>query len=116
MFLDTERLLKSLRFWKVRATPQVCEPCRMHVTDVLPEVEHPPGVRRVKPGHQVEHRGLAGAVGTDDAHRFVLIHAKGKLVDGNHAAEALPEVVNFERLHSVVSIPRNLDSRLEMRP
>ena len=50
------------------------------------------GGRRVDAADQVEHRGLAGAVGPDQREHLAALHVEADLVDGQHAAEAHAQV------------------------
>jgi hypothetical protein len=51
------------------------------------------GGGRVDAADQVEHRGLAGAVGADQREHLAALHVEADLVDGQHAAEAHAEVL-----------------------
>jgi hypothetical protein len=54
------------------------------------------GGGRVDAADQVEHRGLAGAVGADQGEHLAGLHVKAHVVDRQHAAEAHAEVLGRE--------------------
>ena len=67
--------------------------------DVLP-LEHDAAGRRVEhPCDDVEHRGLAGAVGPDDREHLALLDVEADIADRLHAAEAQRDVLDFEDTH-----------------
>ncbi len=86
-------------FWKVRAMPERGDAVRRHVGDVgAVEYELAAG-RLVDAAHQVEDRGLAGAVGADDGEDLALVDVEGDAVDGLDAAEVDREAVDGEEAH-----------------
>jgi hypothetical protein len=52
------------------------------------------GARLVEPGEAVEERGLAGAVGPDQAENLAVVHVKGHAVQCDDAAEHDADVAN----------------------
>ena len=52
------------------------------------------GARLVEPGEAVEERGLAGAVGPDQAEDLAVVHVKGHAVQCDDAAEHDADVAN----------------------
>jgi hypothetical protein len=50
-----------------------------------------------EPGHQVDGRGLAGAVRPDEAQQLALGQLEAEVVDGKDAAEALEERLELEQ-------------------
>src|SRR5262249_55314438 len=54
------------------------------------------GQWREEPADQVEKRGLAGAVGTDDGAQLAFFHAHRYVAHGHQAAEAATDLVDFE--------------------
>ncbi len=51
------------------------------------------------PRDAVEERGLAGAVGTDQAHQLAGLDRKVDLIDGSDAEESLGESLDFQDRH-----------------
>ena len=72
--------------------------------DVPPLERHGAGVGTVEPAGEVEQRGLAGAVGADDADEFALLETERNIVDREQAAEAALEMGNPQH-HAVPSRP-----------
>ncbi len=64
--------------------------------DVLALQPDGAAVRLERSGDQIEGRGLAGAIRTDDAERRVSFHGDIELVGHNHRAERLRQLVQFE--------------------
>ena len=57
----------------------------------------------------LEERGLAHAVGADDAHDAVARQREGEVVDEHAVAEALAEVVRLEHLGAQARARRDVD-------
>src|SRR5262249_15836116 len=64
--------------------------------DVVAVEDDPSLVRRVEARDDVEERGLAGAVGPDDAHDLAGGRAQGDVANGGQPAEALGDRVKLE--------------------
>src|SRR6185503_14074798 len=65
--------------------------------DALAAQEDLPAAGHQVAGEQVDRRGLAGAVRTDQAHQLALPHDKIEVAHGDDAAEALAEVTCFDQ-------------------
>src|SRR5947208_472149 len=61
--------------------------------------------RFVEAGDAVEDRGLARAVGTDDGGDLARLRCEGHIVDGQQAAEAHGEMLDFDEGHLVHGAP-----------
>ena len=59
------RPANSVLIWNVRASPRRTRSCGPSVGDVLAAEKNLPGIGRQHAGHQIDERGLAGAVRTD---------------------------------------------------
>ena len=68
-------------------------------TDVLAGKPHPALLRRIEAGDQIEQRGLAGAVRTDDREHQARRHRQAHVVDRVHAAEGDRQVLGGEDAH-----------------
>src|SRR4029077_8415861 len=55
------------------------------------------GGRLVEPGEAIEERGLAGAVGPDQAEYLALVHVEGHAVERDDAAEHDADVAYSEQ-------------------
>src|SRR5690606_11233771 len=55
----------------------------------------------------VERRGLARAIGAEQAHGFACCEVEGQTVDGGEATEALGDGVEAEQAHALASLPEN---------
>ena len=55
------------------------------------------GRRLIEPGEAVEERGLAGAVRSDQAEDWPLMHVEGHAIERNDAAEHDADVANREQ-------------------
>ena len=69
---------------------------RRAVGDVDAGQLDPPGVGTEEPGDDVEERGLAGAVGPDDADDLAVLGVERHVVEGGVAAEAEREPAHLE--------------------
>ena len=76
---------------------QLGAPVFGHVRHVAAEHPHLAGRCRQRPGHAVEQRGLAGAVGPDQGAPLARRDAQRDAVDGAQATEDLGEVVDLDR-------------------
>ena len=52
---------------------------------------------RKNPADHVEHRGLAGSVGADQAENLALEDRKAHIVDRRHATEFLNQIINLQQ-------------------
>ncbi len=68
--------------------------------DVLAGKPHPPLRRQVEAGHQVEQRGLAGAIRSDDREHQARLDRQAHVVDGLHAAEGDRQVLGGQDGHA----------------
>jgi hypothetical protein len=71
----------------------------------------------VNAADQVEQRGLAGAVGADQAEDFPLVHGKTHLVDGDQTAEGDGGLFQLQHLAPsflCASLPRTMSMMPEM--
>jgi len=57
-------------------------------------------LRRIVAGYAVEHGGLASAVGADKPHNAASVNVKGKIVQGNQAAEHLAHFFKAQQGHA----------------
>ena len=97
--LQQRRVLEQLDVLEGAGDAQRGDAVRRHVGDVG-AVEHQLAAGRlVDAAHQVEDRGLAGAVGADDGEDLALADVEGHAVDGLDAAEVDREVVDREEAH-----------------
>ena len=102
---STLRLPNTRPCWNVRAKPSGAS-----FSAGRPVMSRPPnvtraGVRRVEPGDEVEHRGLAGAVRPDDADELAFVDGERQRVDGGDAAEAARQALRSAgRRHHTVPI------------
>ena len=80
------------------------QPLRRETRDVLTFEANRPGVRQVKPGHQIEQRRLAGPVRADDADQFAFGEIEIDGVDGGEAAETPRQTAQGQhgRAHHIV--------------
>src|SRR5690606_633890 len=56
-----------------------------------------PRARAKRARDQIEHRGLAAAIGTDKAQQFAILDPEGDVVDGDEAAEGLADMLDTEQ-------------------
>ena len=75
------------------------DPMRGGAGHVLAAEEHPAAVGRQIAGHAVEQRGLAGAVGADQAHELARLHREVDRVHRGDPEEALGEAARLEERH-----------------
>jgi hypothetical protein len=68
--------------------------------DVLPVEQHAPLVGRDLPGGHAERRGLAGAVGPEQADHLAEIDLEVDAIDDLAAAVVLAEALHFEDGHA----------------
>jgi hypothetical protein len=82
-------------FWKVRAMPSEAIACggwSVSLRAPAGRGSDLAGGGGVDAADQVEHRGLAGAVGADQREHLAAPHVEAHVVDRQHAAEAHAEV------------------------
>ena len=79
---------------------QFHHPVGLQAGNGLAVKKDPAPLRRVIAGNAVENRGLARAVGPDQAHNAARIHRKGKIVDRNEPAENLGHFLQGKQLHA----------------
>ena len=65
------------------------------VADVLAPEGDPAGADGEDPGDEIEHGGLAGAVGPDEPHQLPGENLQGKIGQGLEAAETVGEIDDF---------------------
>ena len=68
-----ERFPNTRPCWNVRAKPSGASLLGRQAGDVAAREGHASGVRRIEPGDEIEHRGLAGAVRPDDADQLAFV-------------------------------------------
>ena len=123
-FSRTARSGKISVIWKVRAMPQRDALGRLKSGDVSAVEQDAPRGRREQAADQVEERGLAGAVRSDDGSKF----AGSTVIDTSSTATRLPKaarhVLDAEQAHARIlrrmmpSTPRgkNSTTRTKNRP
>src|SRR5204863_9779310 len=67
------------------------------VREVTSVEQHAPGIRTGEPAQQLEGRGLARAVGPDQADGLAGVHPEADVVDGDDAAEPLAQMTHLEQ-------------------
>ena len=65
--------------------------------DVLTVKKDPARIRAIEPGNDVEQRGLAGAIGADEAGDRACLHLQRTVIDGAHAPETQGHVDHLQR-------------------
>src|SRR6266852_2688663 len=90
------QLRKDLKQLKRAAHAEPIEIARTHAGHGTAVEMHVAGARPQLSEDAIEQRRLAAAVGTDDAENFTFGDVEGYAVDGDDAAEALPEIAHFE--------------------
>src|SRR6185369_8566173 len=80
---------------------------RREAGDVLAAIKNAAFLRRVEAGEQIEEGGLTGAVRADNAGDFIFAQRIGHVVDRDHRAEPLGDVLrpdDFRRAHVFLSL------------
>ena len=74
--------------------------------DILPLETDRPAVARIYAGQEIDQRGLAGAVGTDDRDKFAAPDIEIDAIGGRETSELLPQLFDLQdRLaHAVTSL------------
>ena len=72
--------------------------------DVVAERRAPAAVRREQPAHHAQRRGLAGAVGAEEAVDLAAHHAHGQVAHHHLAVEGLGEAFDLDRDGSVLLV------------
>ena len=98
-FSRTVIVLKSSRFWKVRAIPRRIDPVRRRREQALALEAELAGVRPVQARDHVERRRLAGAVRADQPDDLALADVERDVVERDDPAEAAGDVANLEQRH-----------------
>src|SRR5216683_562833 len=89
--------------------PAIDDAVRLEAADRLAVEDDAAGVGGDEAGEQVEERGLAGAVGAEDAGDLAGLEREGDVLHGGEAAEALGEALDLEeRAHATASSARFL--------
>src|SRR5262249_27819856 len=78
--------------------PSARDPVRWQAGDVLVLVPKAAGARRREARDDVEQRGLAGSIGSDEAEQLTPWHAERDGVDGHDAAEGARHIVHNEQV------------------
>ena len=78
--------------------PGLRDPVGRPAGDVLAVEHDPPGRRLELPGDHGEQRGLAGAVGSDDAEEVTLVDSERHVLDGPQAAEVTGQSLDLEQV------------------
>ena len=95
---------KICRFWNVRESPRRASASgTSRVTSSSGEA-HSALLRQVEAGDQVEQRGLAGAVRSDDREDLALLDRQAHIVDGMHAAERDRQVLGGQDGHPRLAV------------
>ena len=96
MLSSTVMPLNSARFWKVRATPQPRHRMRRHAGDVVAFEHDAALLRRVEAGDRVGQRGLAAAVGADQAEDLAAADLQVHAGQRHQAAEAALDLLDLQ--------------------
>ena len=84
---------------------------RVHVEDVLPVHQNPPGCGRLQPVHAADQRGLARAAQADDAEDLALLHVQAHVAHRVHfpalGDECLGHIFQFQHRHTSRYIAKN---------
>jgi hypothetical protein len=88
--------MKQGRALKSPDQPKLGERAGLSPRDVLPEIDDLAAGRRVEAADDVEGRGLAGAVRTDQAMNRTRIDIEAEVVDGNDTAKGANQIANLE--------------------
>ena len=94
-FSSTVMFLKSRRFWNVRAMPLLVIRWGLSLHDRLALEPDVACVGPVEPGQAIEDRGLAGAVGADEADDGAFLDIEAEAVDDVQPPEAQRQIVNL---------------------
>ena len=90
---------KTSSRWKVRAMPEPGPPVRRQPADVAAVEDDPAARRLLQAGDDVERRGLAGAVGTDQPGDVAGVRRDVGRADRLHPAEPDGDVLDREHRH-----------------
>ena len=107
--------------WKVRAMPLPHPARRQQLGNILALENDLAGGLREEAADQIEERGLAGAVRTDDGAQLALLDRHRHAVDGDQAAEMLRYIFDAQQAHDVAlrltrpSTPRGKNSTTSMK-
>jgi hypothetical protein len=93
--LQQGQVRERLQFLEGAPDAEVADPVGPHGEDVLPVEQDPAAVGSRVAGDQVEQRGLAGAVGADDAEDFAFLDLEGDILVGADAAESLAQMLDL---------------------
>ena len=85
--------------WNVRPRPRRARRARASSVTSSPNSGRARG-GRYKSGDGVEQRGLAGAVGADEADDLALVQLSARLVDGDQSVELDADVARLEQRHA----------------
>ena len=85
--------------WKVRTSPAWATRCAGQPVMSWPSKTTRPDVGGELAGDQREQRGLAGAVGSDDAEELALVDVERHVLDGPQAAEGRVSPSTSSRRH-----------------
>ena len=92
--------------WNVRPMPRRARWCGLIVVMSLPSSTTVPPVGGCRPGDDVEQRGLARAVGTDETGHLVLGHVDGDGGKSLETAETHRDLVDVEKRHDARTYPK----------
>ena len=96
-FCSTVSSSKTLAVWNVRPTPSRAIWCTFLPSSSTPDLLDRPGGRH-QSGDRVDHRGLAGAVGSDEEPQVTLEQRQVDVADGLEAVEVDGQAADFEVL------------------
>ena len=83
--------------------PSSAMPCGATASRSSPSKTHAPGRRLVDAADDVEHRRLAGAVGSDEPADLTFVDGERQPVEGDDAAEPDGDVLHVEQCHVCVA-------------
>lgn len=79
--------------------------CGLRPTSDCPRKRNFTPIRRIVACNQVEHRGFARPVGTDDAHDAALLHGEGDVIDRHKTAKGLGHAGKIQQIAHDAPLP-----------
>ena len=102
-FSNTVSSGKISVIWNVRAMPSATRLCAESAVMSRPSNAIVPEDRREESADEIEERGLAGAVGSDDRAKLAFVDGQRHVAHGDQAAEAPADVPDLEHAHASLS-------------